>query len=266
MSLAGKYKTKRKIDIEVESSESDTHSTEKKRQRTGSPIETEQEIHKQDQEPQKTEQQPSTPPLTDSRQSDSSSNENGDGEVDIDPSTIKAKTKPKIGKGKGKKGKQLEEPIVQCSFTEEEEQEIAKWLETKKLLYDIKDKDYKQKALKRQLWETKAAEYGVNYAAIQKWYQTQRTRFSKLREGQPKHKSTKRSGDGFSSGDDEDPIPQGEVSENDSDRDKFIRRIFAFLRPHIKRHKKDTPASVSVLYKYTSNGYGDTFFLCTVIA
>ncbi|CAG2234681.1 unnamed protein product [Mytilus edulis] len=77
MSLAGKYKTKRKIDIELESSESDTHSTEKKRQRTGSPIETEQEIHKQDQEPQKTEQQASTPPLTDSRQSDSYSNENG---------------------------------------------------------------------------------------------------------------------------------------------------------------------------------------------
>ncbi|CAG2192639.1 unnamed protein product [Mytilus edulis] len=79
MSLAGgKYETKRKIDIEVERSESDTHSTEKKRQRTGSPIETEQEIHKQDQEPQKTEQQASTPPLTDSRQSDSSSNENGE--------------------------------------------------------------------------------------------------------------------------------------------------------------------------------------------
>ncbi|VDI74086.1 Hypothetical predicted protein [Mytilus galloprovincialis] len=77
MSLAGKYKTKRKIDIEVESSESDTHSTDKKRQRTGCPIETEQEIYNQDQEPQKTEQKASTPPLTDSRQSDSSSNENG---------------------------------------------------------------------------------------------------------------------------------------------------------------------------------------------
>ncbi|VDI67259.1 Hypothetical predicted protein [Mytilus galloprovincialis] len=199
MSLAGKYqKTKRKIDIAVESSESDTHSTEKKRQRTGSPIATEQEIHKQDQEPQKMEQQASTPPLTDRKQSDSSSNENG------------------------------------VQFYRAEEQEIAKWLETKKLLYDIEDKDYKQRALKRQLWETKAAEYGVNYAAIQKWYQTQRTRFSKLREGQPKHKSTKRSDDGFSSCDDEDPIPQGEGSENDSDRDKFIRRIFAFLRPHIK--------------------------------
>ncbi|CAC5411211.1 unnamed protein product [Mytilus coruscus] len=28
-----------------------------------------------------------------------------------------------------------------------------------------------------------------------------------------------------------------------SDRDKFIRRIFGFLKPHIRRHKKDTPAS-----------------------
>ncbi|KAK1902258.1 2-succinyl-5-enolpyruvyl-6-hydroxy-3-cyclohexene-1-carboxylate synthase [Dissostichus eleginoides] len=34
-----------------------------------------------------------------------------------------------------------------------------------------------------------------------------------------------------------------EASENDSDRDKFIRRVFGFLKPHIRRHKKDTPAS-----------------------
>ncbi|VDI14457.1 Hypothetical predicted protein [Mytilus galloprovincialis] len=38
-----KVQDQRKIDIEVESSESDTHSREKKRQRIGSPIETEQE-------------------------------------------------------------------------------------------------------------------------------------------------------------------------------------------------------------------------------
>ncbi|VDI17105.1 Hypothetical predicted protein [Mytilus galloprovincialis] len=72
-----KVQNQKKIGIEVESSESDTHSTEKKRQRTGSLIETEQEIHKQDQETQNTEQQAYKPSLTDSRQSDSSSKENG---------------------------------------------------------------------------------------------------------------------------------------------------------------------------------------------
>ncbi|KAI9541852.1 hypothetical protein NQZ68_026314 [Dissostichus eleginoides] len=79
--------------------------------------------------------------------------------------------------------------------------------------------------------------------SILKWYHTQKTRFSKLWEGQPKKKSQKRSGDGLSSGDEEDPILAEEASENDSDRDKFIRRVFGFMKPHVRRHKKDTPAS-----------------------
>ena len=58
-------------------------------------------------------------------------------------------------------------------------------------------------------------------------------------------KSQKRSGDGLSSGEDEDPI-HAEASEEDSDGDRFIRRVFWFLKPHIRRHKKDTPASVSI--------------------
>ncbi|KAL3048018.1 hypothetical protein OYC64_006741 [Pagothenia borchgrevinki] len=105
----------------------------------------------------------------------------------------------------------------------------------------MKDKQYKDKALRRHLWEGKAAEYGLDYHSILKWYHTQRTRFSKLREGQPKKKSQKRSGDGLSSGDEEDPILAEEASEND--RDKFIRRVFGFLKPHIRRHNKETPAS-----------------------
>ena len=70
-----------------------------------------------------------------------------------------------------------------------------------------------------------------------------------LREGQPKKKPQKRSGDGLVSGDEEDPTIAEEASENDSDRDRLIRRIFGFLKPHIRRHKKDTPASVSVSLK-----------------
>ncbi|XP_033930657.1 uncharacterized protein [Pseudochaenichthys georgianus] len=107
----------------------------------------------------------------------------------------------------------------------------------------MKDKRHKEKALKRHLWEGKAAEYRLDYHSILKWYQTQRTRFSKLREGRPKKKSQKRSGDGLSSSDEEDPILAEEASENDSDRDKFIRRVFGFLKPHVRRHNKETPAS-----------------------
>ena len=80
---------------------------------------------------------------------------------------------------------------------------------------------------------------------IQKWYHTQRTRFSKLREGQMRSRVPRRSGAGLSSGEEDDDGVGFEYSELDSDRDRFIRRVFGFLKPHIKRHKKDTPASVS---------------------
>ncbi|KAF3835794.1 hypothetical protein F7725_028352 [Dissostichus mawsoni] len=140
-----------------------------------------------------------------------------------------------VGKGKGKAQKENPPPGVSYSFTEAQEEAIACWVKSKKLLYDIKDKQYKEKALKRQ--EGKAAEYRSFNS------ETQRTRFSKLREGQPKKKSQKRSGDGLSSGDEEDPILAEEATENDSDRDKFIRRVFGFLKPHIRRHNKETPAS-----------------------
>ncbi|KAF3853839.1 hypothetical protein F7725_014527 [Dissostichus mawsoni] len=158
----------------------------------------------------------------------------------------KSKSKPEVGKGDKGKGKAQNEnppPGASYSFTVAQEEAIARWVESNKLLYDMKDKQYKDKALRRHLWEGKAAEYGVDYHSIQKWYHTQRTRFSKLREGQPKKKSQKRSGDGLSSGDEEDPILAEEARENDSDRDKFIRQVFGFMKPHIRRHKKDTPAS-----------------------
>ncbi|PIK52574.1 hypothetical protein BSL78_10516 [Apostichopus japonicus] len=163
--------------------------------------------------------------------------------LQISPSPSLKWARARAKKGKGKAQNENPPPGASYSFTETNEEVIARWVESKKLLYDMKDKQYKDKALRRQLWEGKAAEYGVDYDSIQKWYRTQRTRFSKLREGQPKNKSQKRSGDGLSSGEEEDPILTEEASENDSDRDKFIRRVFGFLKPHIRRHKKDTPAS-----------------------
>ncbi|KAI9536425.1 hypothetical protein NQZ68_033684 [Dissostichus eleginoides] len=161
------------------------------------------------------------------------------------PALPAGKSKPEVGKGdkgKGKAQKENPPPRASYSFTEAQEEAIARWVESNKLLYDM-NKQYKDKALRRHLWEGKAAEYGLDYRSILKWYHTQRTRFSKLREGQPKKKSQMRSGDGLSSGDEEDPILAEEASENDSDRDKFIRRVFGFLKPHIRHHNKETPAS-----------------------
>ena len=77
------------------------------------------------------------------------------------------KSKPAVGKDKGDKGKAKAQnenpsPAAPYSLTEAQEEAIARWLESKKLIYDMKHKQYKNKALRRQLWEEKAAEYGVD--------------------------------------------------------------------------------------------------------
>ena len=70
--------------------------------------------------------------------------------------------KGKGNEGKGKAHKDKRPPGASCSFTAEQEEAIARWLESEKLLYDMKDKQYKDKALRRQLWKEKAAEYGLD--------------------------------------------------------------------------------------------------------
>ncbi|XP_071058452.1 uncharacterized protein [Pseudochaenichthys georgianus] len=103
------------------------------------------------------------------------------------PALPAGKSKPEVGKGdkgNGKAQKENPPPGVSYSFTEAQEEAIACWVKSKKLLYDMKDKR-----------------------------------------------------------DEEDPILAEEASENDSDRNKFIRRVFGFLKPHIRRHNKETPAS-----------------------
>jgi hypothetical protein len=65
-------------------------------------------------------------------------------------------------KGKGKPRNENPIPCAPYSLTETQEEELALWLESKKLLYDMKDKQYKDKSLRRHLWEGKAAEYGLD--------------------------------------------------------------------------------------------------------
>ena len=66
--------------------------------------------------------------------------------------------KPQVGMGMGDNPP----PAAQYNFTEAEEEAIARWVESNSVLYNMKNKLYKNKALRRQLWEEKAAEYGVD--------------------------------------------------------------------------------------------------------
>ncbi|XP_041362827.1 thyroid hormone receptor-associated protein 3-like [Gigantopelta aegis] len=266
--LAGKYRTQKRkaeetedLEVQEDSTESPTRERRRKSKKDVSPCPSKtperspegsrypqqserspQQSRRSPQQSQESRQHSPSPPPPRNRQPESSDDEDESASPTLPAG--KSKSKPQVGKGKGDKGKgkaQNENPPpgAPYSFTKAQEEAIARWVVSKKLLYDMKDKQYKD--IKEATMGGKCC--GVRDDSIQKWYHTQRTRFSKLREGQPKKKSQKRSGDGVSSGDEEDPILAEETSENDSDRDKFIRRVFGFLKPHLRRYKKDTPAS-----------------------
>ena len=83
------------------------------------------------------------------------------------PSTPSARWLPEVGKGQGNKRKdQAQKDSLPTpapyNFTEEEEEGIAAWIYQHLLLYDMCDRRYKDKGARRQMWEEKAAEYGID--------------------------------------------------------------------------------------------------------
>ena len=76
----------------------------------------------------------------------------------------RSKSKPEVGKGDKGKGKAQNEnppPGAPYSFTEAQEEAIARWMESKKPLYDMKNKRYNDMALRRELFEGKAVRDGL---------------------------------------------------------------------------------------------------------
>ena len=61
--------------------------------------------------------------------------------------TDKSISKSQADNGEGDKGVTQKSSDDQYNFTEEEEREIARWIESNRLLYEINDKKYKDKAL-----------------------------------------------------------------------------------------------------------------------
>ena len=83
------------------------------------------------------------------------------------PSTSSARPQPEVGKGHGNKGKDKatkdsHPSPVPYNFTDEEEEVIAAWIRQNPLLYDMRDRRYKDKGTRRKMWEDKAAEYGID--------------------------------------------------------------------------------------------------------
>ena len=83
------------------------------------------------------------------------------------PSTSSARPLPEVGKGHGNKGKdkapkESDPSPAPYNFMDEEEELIATWIRQNPLLYDMRDRRYKDKGSRRKMWEDKAAQYGID--------------------------------------------------------------------------------------------------------
>ncbi|XP_062588499.1 uncharacterized protein LOC134250165 [Saccostrea cucullata] len=107
------------------------------------------------------------------------------------------------------------------NLTDEQEDEMASWLEANEILYNKKLNAYKDFKKKDSLWESKAASLGKDVKTLKTWYRSIRTRYTRLLH--------RKSGDGAS-----------ELTE----RDRWILQNFAWLKVHIFEIKKKTTVSM----------------------
>ncbi len=99
-------------------------------------------------------------------------------------------------------------------LTHEEEEDMAEWLQSNPCLYNKKLESYRKTAMKKRLWEEKAAEFAnVDVDYLLGWYKYIRTRFGKLSK-----------------------ILSGTGAQEFMDRDAGIFIKFGFLKSHISRH------------------------------
>jgi hypothetical protein len=104
-------------------------------------------------------------------------------------------------------------------LTEDQEQTMVEWLSAHPILYNKKQKGYKETQKKEYLWREQA---NKDADVIKTWYSSIRTRYGRLKKT--------RSG-----------APDEELTE----RDSWILREFGFLQPHFIEVKKRTAVSVS---------------------
>ena len=117
------------------------------------------------------------------------------------------------GKGKGKADKRSKKPPVQ--FTAEQEQKIVDFLHDNEILYNKRLMDYKDRSKREALWDKFCEESNLNKDACQKWFQSQRTLFGKVTH-----------------------LKSSQGEQQLTERQKWTRDNFDFLRDHIVRHLK----------------------------
>lgn len=112
--------------------------------------------------------------------------------------------------------KSKNKPYYYAQLTEAQKEELIDWLKQNPCIYSKRLTEYKNAPQKEKLWEDKAKAMGLEVAALQTFYKSNRTKLSRLK------KSVGKSGDGT------------DVVEDLSATDRWIWENLSFLKDHIE--------------------------------
>ena len=122
--------------------------------------------------------------------------------------------------------KRKNKPYYYAQLTEAQKEELIDWLKQNPCIYSKRLTEYKDAPKKEKLWEDKAKAMGLEVAALQTFYKSNRTQLSRLK------KSVGKSGDGT------------DVLEDLSATDRWIWENFSFLKDHIETVERRNVVSI----------------------
>ena len=122
--------------------------------------------------------------------------------------------------------KRTNKPYYYATLTEAQKEEVIDWLKDNPSIYSKRMTDYKDSQNKEKLWEDKAADMGVQVAALKTFYKSNRTQMSRLK------RTVGKSGEG------------AETAEDLSATDKWVWEKFSFLKDHIETVERRNVVSI----------------------
>ena len=122
--------------------------------------------------------------------------------------------------------KRTNKPYYYATLTEAQNEEVIDWLKDNHSIYSKRMTEYKDQLNKEKLWEDKAADMGVEVAALKTFYKSNRTQMSRLK------RTVGKSGEG------------AETAEDLSATDKWVWEKFSFLKDHIETVERRNVVSI----------------------
>ena len=112
--------------------------------------------------------------------------------------------------------------VPAADLSDKQQEEMLEWIKGLPQLYNRKNQGHKKQSCHTHLWQERAEHYGIeNYESLITWWQTLRTRFTRV------HKNMTASGSG--------------AKKNLTEKDQFVWDHASFLHGHIRHHVNPQP-------------------------